>query len=62
MALGTFGFTGGFYKVFWCLLKMLDLGEMHEIFKKKELPIAVRLGVIALIPKGNRDKRNVSNW
>ena len=41
------GFTGAFYKVFWCLLKRVVLGAMHDIFKNKNLPITVRLGVIA---------------
>ena len=38
------------------------LGTIHEIFDNKELPISVRLGIIALIPKGDKDKRFISNW
>ena len=38
------------------------LGAIHEIFENKELPLTVRLGIIALIPKGDKDKRLISNW
>ena len=38
------------------------LGAIHEIFENKELPITVRLGIIALIPKGDKDKKFISNW
>ena len=35
---------------------------MHEVFINKELPLTVRLGIIALIPKGDKDRRYISNW
>ena len=38
------------------------LGAIHKIFKNKELPLSVRLGIIALIPKGDKDPRFISNW
>ena len=38
------------------------LGTIHEIFENKELPTTVRLGIIALIPKGDKDKKLISNW
>ena len=59
---GASGFTGAFYKVFWCFMKKVVLGAMHEIFENKELPTTVRLGLIALISKGNTDRRYISNW
>ena len=62
VAPGAGGFSGSFYKVFWCLIKWIVLGAIHEIFENKELPITVRLGIIALIPKGDKDKRFISNW
>ena len=52
VAPGSGGFTGAFYKVFWCYLKHVVLGAIHQIFKDKSLPISLRLGIIALIPKG----------
>ena len=54
--------TGAFYKVFWKFLKIIVLGAVHEIFENKELPLTVWLGIIALIPKGDKDKRIISNW
>ena len=62
VAPGVGGFTGAFYKVFLCLLKKVVLGAMHEIFKNKKLPLTVRLGIIALIPKGDKDLRYISKW
>ena len=62
VAPGAGGFTGSFYKVFWCYLKKIVFGAIHEIFKNRELPISVRLGIIALIPKGDKDKGFISNW
>ena len=53
VAPGAGGFTGAFYKVFWKFLKVIFLGAIHEIFENKELPLKVRLGIIALIPKGS---------
>ena len=38
------------------------VGTIHEIFENKELPITVRLGIIALIPKDDKDKKFISNW
>ena len=54
---GSGDFTGAFYKVIWCYLKHVELGSIHQIFKDKSLPISLRLGLIALIPKGAKDKR-----
>ena len=45
VASGADGFMGSFYKVFWCFLKKIVLGGIHEIFKNKELPLSVRLGI-----------------
>ena len=38
------------------------LWAIHKIFKNKELPLSVRLGIIPLIPKGDKDPRFISNW
>ena len=56
VAPGLGGFTGAFYKVFWCYLKHVVLGAIHQIFKDKALPITLRLGIIVLIPKGAKNK------
>ena len=62
VAPGAAGFSGSFCKVFWCLIKHIVVGTIHEILENKELPITVRLGIIALIPKGDKDKKFISNW
>ena len=62
MAPGAGGFTGSFYKVFWCYIKWIVLGTIHKIFYNRELPISVRLGIIALIPKDDKDRKFISNW
>ena len=51
-----------FYKVFWGNLKNIILGVVHQIFKDKQLPITLRLGIIALIPWGLKDRRYIANW
>ena len=62
VAPGFGGFMGAFYKMFWCYLKHIVLGAIHQIVKDKSLPIRLRLGIIALIPKGAKDKRYIANW
>ena len=42
--------------------KKIVLGTIHEIFDNRELQISVRLGIIALIPKGDKDRKFISNW
>ena len=54
VAPGAGGFTGSFSE-------KIVLGAIHKIFKNKELPLSVRLGIIALIPKGDKDPRFISN-
>ena len=62
VAPGAGGFGGSFYKVFWKYLKFIVLKNIQEIFQKQELPLSLRLGVIALIPEGDKDQRYISNW
>ena len=35
---------------------------INEINENGELPIILRLGVIALIPKGEKDQKFITNW
>ena len=62
IAPGHGGFGGGFYKVFWKFLKTIVVNAINEIYINGELPITLRLGVIALIPKGDKDQRFITNW
>ena len=59
---GCGGFSGTFNKVFGCYIKNVVLGAIHQTFEDKALPVTVRLGIIALIPKGSKDKRYIPNW
>ena len=38
------------------------IGSINDIYEKGELPISLRLGIVALIPKGNKDQCYFSNW
>ena len=62
IAPGYGGFGGNFYKVFWKFLKKIVVNAINETFENEELPITLRLGVIALIPKGDKDQRFITNW
>ena len=56
IAPGHGGFGGGFYKVFWKFLKNTVVNAINEIYENEELPITLRLGVIALIQRGTKIK------
>ena len=55
-------FGGGFYKMFWKYFKWVVMGAIGEIYENKELPLSQRLGIIALIPKSDKDPRFIKNW
>ena len=59
---GHGGFGGVFYEVFWKFLKTIVVGAINKIYENGELPITLRLGVIALIPKGEKDQQFITNW
>ena len=62
VAPGPGGFGGAFYKMFWKYLKYIVVGAIREVYENKELPLSQRLGIIALIPKADKDKRYIKNW
>ena len=51
------GLGGVFYKTFWKYLKWVVVGSIREIYDNRELPLSQRLGIIALIPKSDKDQR-----
>ena len=59
---GSSGFNVAFHKFFW-----IDIGHflvswsLTEFFHSKELSITLKQGVIACIPKGNKDKLYLTN-
>ena len=38
------------------------MGAIKEIYSNRELPLSQRLGIIALIPKSDKDQRFNTNW
>ena len=61
VAPGPGGFGGAFYKMFWKYLKYIVVGAIREVYENKELPLSQRLGIIALIPKYDKDKQYIKN-
>ena len=59
---GLVGFGGAFYKVFWKFLKNIVISAINKIYENRELPLSLRLGIIALIPKSDKDQQFISNW
>ena len=59
---GTDGYTSEFFKFFWS-----DLGDfIHrsyiKSFHKGELSISQKLGIISILPKGNKPREYIKNW
>ena len=59
---GSTGFTNEFYKFFWRDLKIFVLNFINYGFENGMLSISQRLGIITLIPKGDKDKTFLKNW
>ena len=58
---GTDGFSAEFYKFFWPELRTEMLASFHFAFQTRSLSISQRRGVIALIPKKDKDKSLLEN-
>ena len=58
MALGRWAF----YTVFWKFLKNVVIGSINEIYENGELWLSLRLEIVALIPKSDKDQCYISNW
>ena len=58
---GMSGLTFSFYKTFWDQLKHLVKIIADHSFQTGSLPEVLRQGVISLLPKGDKDKRHLSN-
>ena len=48
--------------VSWPLSHPVRVPENSQIYDNKELPIWQILGIIALIPKSDKDLRYIKNW
>ena len=59
---GSTGFPNEFYKMFWRDLKLFVLNSINHSLSSGKLSISQRMGIVTLIPKGNKDKTYLSNW
>lgn len=59
---GTDGFTVEFYKFFWSSIGKLVLDSLNYAYKKGELSIDQRRGIITLIPKTGKKRILLKNW
>ena len=62
VAPGSSGFTFDFYKFFWRDLKQFIIRAVDFSFENNRLSVSQRLGIISIIPKGDKDKRYLKNW
>ena len=59
---GSTGFTNEFYKFFLRDLKIFMLNSINHSYQTGMLSVTQRLGIITLIPKGDKDKSFLKNW
>ena len=59
---GSSGFTNEFFKFFWIDLKYFVTKAINFGYENGRLSVTQRLGIITLIPKGDKDKTYLKNW
>ena len=59
---GSSGYTNEFYKFFWRDLKHFIIEAINYGYENGSLSITQRLGIVTLIPKGDKDKKLLKNW
>ena len=62
VAPGSSGYTGDFYKLFWRDIKQFFLSSANYSFETGSLSVSQKLGILVLLPKGQKDKRHMKNW
>ena len=62
VAPGSSGFTFDFYKFFWSDIKHYIIRAVDYAFETNKLAKSQSLGLINIIPKGEKDKRYICNW
>ena len=43
-------------------VKNIVIGAINKIYEKGELPLSLRLGIVALMPEGDKYQRYILNW
>ena len=59
---GLDGFTGEFIKFFWHYLKHFLIRSLNYAFLNGNMSYTHKIGIITLIPKGNKDRQYLRNW
>ena len=59
---GSDGFTVEFWKFFFKDLGEFLLRSINYAYESGELSVTQRLGIITLLPKGNKPKQFLKNW
>ena len=59
---GSSGFSNEFFKFFWRDLKTFIIKYINFSFQTGMLSVSQRLGIITVIPKGDKDKTFLKNW
>ena len=62
VAPGSSGFSFEFYKFFWRNIKHHVSRAVDYAFDKNRLAVSQSMGIISIIPKGEKDKRYLNNW
>ena len=62
VAPGSSGYTNEFFKFFWIDLKIFIVNSINHSYELGMLSVTQRLGIITLIPKGEKDKTYLKNW
>ena len=59
---GSDGFQINFYKAFWPKIKTLVCDSISAAISEKKMSIEQRRGILSLIPKKDKDIRELKNW
>ena len=59
---GSDGFPAEFYKVFWNDISVLIVNSINCSFQKGQLSVTQRQGIIALLPKKDKNPLFLKNW
>ena len=62
MAPGSTGFTMSSTIFFWVDLKLFITNAINYSYVNGKLSVTQRLGILTLIPKGDKDKYHLKNW
>ena len=59
---GSTGFTNEFFKFFWVDIKHFVTRAINYSYELGQLSVTQRLGIVTIIPKGDKDKSLLKNW